>query len=317
MAAFGWSARVDALYAAIALAGAEPARVVRVERSACVVVAADGRERVVPASDLPAVGDWVAVSGSALGALLPRWSALTRVDPSGGVQVLAVNVDLVLITAPADRLSAARVERELAVAWASGAQPVVVLTKSDIEPASVRASLEERLVGVDVVRTSAATGAGVAEIRARLRPARTAVLLGPSGAGKSTLANALAGAEVLATGAVREHDSRGRHTTTSRQMIALPGGGVLIDTPGLRSLGLGGEVDVLAAFPEIAALVGSCRFDDCRHQTEPGCAVTAALERGDLRRDRLGSYRKLDLETRSGSQTPERSGRRRRHREPG
>ncbi len=132
------------------------------------------------------------------------------------------------------------------------------------------------------------------DLRDRLRPARTAVLLGPSGAGKSTLANALVGTEVLATGAVRDSDQRGRHITTSRQLVSVPGGGVLIDAPGLRSMGLAGDVTVQAAFPDIDALAAHCRFSDCRHQTEPGCAVVAAAALGELDVERLASFRKLE-----------------------
>jgi ribosome biogenesis GTPase len=228
---------------------------------------------------------------------LPRWSSLTRADPSGSsVQTLAANVDVVGIAAPADRLSLARVERELVVAWDSGAQPLVILTKSDLAPRGLRASLNSRLAGVDVVATSAATGEGVAEVHERLRPARTAVLLGPSGAGKSALANILLGAAVLATGDVRPADRRGRHTTTFRQLLAVPGGGVLIDTPGLRSLGLAGDVDIEQAFPDIGALARGCRFSDCRHDQEPGCAVVAAAVSGDLDPARLVSFRKLQRE---------------------
>ena len=299
LTAFGWSDRVLALFNDVADADAdvEPARVVRVERSACVAVFADGEERLLQAATLPAVGDWVAASGGVVRDVLPRWSALTRADPSGaGVQVLAADVDVVVITAPADRLSPARVERELAVAWNSGAQPLVVLTKCDLAADDVERALRDRLVGVDVLATSATTRQGVEELHARLRPSRTAVLLGPSGAGKSTLANALLDEELLATAAVRDVDQRGRHTTTSRQLVALPGGGVLIDTPGLRSLGLAGDVAVEDVFPDIDALATGCRFADCGHQHEPDCAVIAAASTGALDPARLASFHKLQRE---------------------
>jgi ribosome biogenesis GTPase / thiamine phosphate phosphatase len=297
LATYGWTDRVLALFNDVAQPDLEPARVVRVERSALAAVFADGGQRLLHPAILPAVGDWLAVRGEAVHAVLPRWSSLCRADPSGAsVQVLAANVDLVLITAPADRLSPARVERELAVAWDSGAQPVVVLTKADLAHEAALEGLAERLVGVDVVATSAATGRGVAELGERLRPAHTAVLLGPSGAGKSTLANALVGTEALATGAVRDADQRGRHTTTSRQLVGLPGGGVLVDTPGLRSLGLTGDVAVEAAFPDIEQLAGGCRFSDCRHEREPDCAVLAAAAGGELEPGRLVSFRKLQRE---------------------
>ena len=294
---FGWNDRVLALLNSLDVDGATPARIIRVERSACVAVLPDGSEHLLTAPVLPAVGDWVAVAGPVVAAVIPRWSALTRADPSGhGVQVLAANVDLVAITAPADRLSPARVERELAAAWDSGAQPLVILTKTDLADPGTAEGLAARLTGVDVLATSATTGAGVDELRVRLQPCRTAVLLGPSGAGKSTLANALLGEDVLATGAVRDADRRGRHTTTSRQLVAVPGGGVLIDTPGLRSLALAGDVEIGQAFPEIEALGAGCRFADCSHTVEPGCAVIAAADEGALDPARLASYRKLQRE---------------------
>lgn len=212
----------------------------------------------------------------------------------GEHQVLAANLDLVLVTAPGDRLRAARVEREVAMAWEGGAQPVVLVTKADLADADEVLALRERLVGVDVVATSGVTGEGVEEVERLLRPHRTAVLLGPSGAGKSTLANALLGEERLAVAAVRATDARGRHTTTSRQLVVVPGGGVLIDTPGLRSLALSGGGDgVAAAFADVEALAAGCRFGDCAHEDEPGCAVAEAASSGALDRDRLASYRKL------------------------
>ena len=297
LADYGWTDRVEALFGEYAGAGLQPARVVRVERSVCVAVLADGTDRPLLAAVLPAVGDWIVTDGKVVRAVLPQWSALTRADPSGaGLQVLAANLDVVIVTAPADRLSPARVERELALAWESGAHPLVAVTKSDVDSGQSADRLRDRLVGADVVEVSAATGVGLETVAARLRPSGTAVLLGPSGAGKSTLANALAGAEVLATGAVREADHRGRHTTTSRQLIVLPGGGVLIDTPGLRSLGLGRDVELGPAFPDIEVWAAGCRFADCRHEVEPGCAVAAAVEAGELAADRIASFRKLQRE---------------------
>ena len=179
-----------------------------------------------------------------------------------------------MITAPADRLSPARVERELAVAWDSGALPLVALTKSDLAADVFEESLATRLVGVDVLATSATTGMGVQDLRERLRPARTAVLLGPSGAGKSTLANALNGADPAGhrRGTGRRPPLGRSAPPPSRQLIAVPGGGVLIDTPGLRSLGLAGDAPVGQAFPDIETLAANCRFSDCSHGVEPDCA---------------------------------------------
>ena len=229
--------------------------------------------------------------------VMPRWSELNRRDPERPAdQTLACNIDLVMIVAPADRLSHARVERELAVAWDSGARPLVVLTKVDLAAPDVHSGLERRLVGVDVIASSVVTGDGVDAVLAVLRPDRTAVLLGPSGAGKSSLANAVLGDEVLATAEVRGADRRGRHTTTSRQLLAVPGGGVIIDTPGIRSLGLSSDVGLEAVFPEIEELAAQCRFSDCRHEVEPDCAVLAAIDENRLDSARFTSFRKLQRE---------------------
>lgn len=293
---FGWNDRVVALFAE--LSGLfEPARVTQVHRSACAVVLSRG-ERIVRAEPLPAVGDWIAVCDDRVVDVLPRWSELHRPDPDAPhMQVLAANVDVVLIAAPADRLNPSRVERELAVAWESGGRPVVVLTKSDlVDMDACLAGLDGRIVGADVIVTSSPTGAGIEELRQLLAPGRTAVLLGPSGAGKSTLVNALVGHEVLTTGEVRETDQRGRHTTTTRQMVTVPGGGVLIDTPGIRSLRLSGDEGIAATFADVGDLAAGCRFRDCQHAAEPGCAVTAAVSGGELDPARFASYRKLQRE---------------------
>jgi ribosome biogenesis GTPase len=303
---YGWNDRVLALYNHALDAGQRaaaepldvfPARIVRVERSACWGICADGVERMLRADPLPAVGDWVLTTTESVRQVLPAWTALTRIDPDGmSVQTIAANVDIVAIVTPADRSGAARVEREIALAWDSGAVPLVVVTKIDVDPGGVVDGLLQRLIGVDVIAVCATQAVGIDALRSRLGDA-TAVLLGPSGAGKSTLANALLGAERLATGPVREGDSRGRHTTTSRQLVALDGGGVLIDTPGLRSLGLRGDVDITAGFAEIAELAAQCRFGDCRHEAEPGCAINAAVAAGEVSAERLASYHKLARET--------------------
>ncbi len=298
LASLGWSDRVAALYAEFADEGDLPARVVRVERSRSVVVGPDGADLLADSEVLPSVGDWVALQGHSIRHVMPRWSELNRRDPERpGEQTLASNIDLVMIVAPADRLSYARVERELAVAWDSGARPLVVLTKIDLAAPEVHGSLEGRLVGVDVIASSIVTREGVDDVVAMLRPDRTAVLLGPSGAGKSSLANAVLGADVLATAEVRDGDRRGRHTTASRQLLAVPGGGVIIDTPGLRSLGLATDVGLDAVFPEIEEHASQCRFSDCRHEVEPGCAVLAAVTESRLDPARLASFRKLKRET--------------------
>ncbi len=292
----GWSDRVEALFGPSAAGGFVPARVVGVARGWCDVATPTG-ERSLPVPGT-AVGDWVALDGDALREVLPRWSTLGRLDPDGGRQVLAANLDVVLIAAPSDRLSSARVERELVIAWDSGARPVVVITKADVAPPGAAADLIARLGAVDVIATSAVDGDGLDEVRTLLVHPVTAAFLGPSGAGKSTLINALLGEERLAVADVREDDRRGRHTTTSRQLVPLPSGGSLIDMPGLRSLGTdAGAEAVAAAFPEIDELAGGCRFADCAHEVEPGCAVTAAVAAGGLDPARLASYCKLTRET--------------------
>ena len=325
LTALGWDREVaQALAEAVPPvghgSGLLPGRVVRVERGACVVALDDG-DHSARTPVVPAVGDWVGVrrrgTDLSVETIARRRSQLARRDPEGLTQVLATNLDVVLITAPADRLSAARVERETAAAWDSGAQPLVLVTKVDLAPDGLVDDLRARLIGVDVVETSALTGEGTENVAAALRPCRTAVLLGPSGAGKSTLANALLrreqpgaerpgteqpATEWLATSDVRAGDRRGRHTTTSRHLLVLPGGGVLIDTPGLRSLSLAGGDGLARTFADIEALAHGCRFADCRHEQEPGCAVVAAADAGDLDVRRVSNYhklqRELDFETR-------------------
>ena len=274
-----------------------PGRVVRVDLDSCQVATADGDVRARSRTPV-AVGDWVRVDDTGTVTMIaPRWSQVARRDPTGLTQVLAANVDLVLVAVPADRMSLARVEREVAIGWDSGAQPVVLLTKSDLDTGDAARQLRDRLVGVDVMGVSSVSGEGADAVMRLLQPARTGVLLGPSGAGKSTLTNLLAGREVAATGAVREADRRGRHVTSARELQVLPSGGVLIDTPGLRSLSLAEDHGgVAAAFPDIEELGVQCRFRDCAHDHEPGCAVVAAQEAGTLDADRLANYRKLRRE---------------------
>ncbi len=284
------------------LAAGLPGRVVRVERIWCRVVTPIG-EIDVRAEVLPAVGDWVVVDATVdepvVVAVADRWSELTRMDPHGDrLQVLAANIDVVLVTCPADRPSIARVERETVLAWDSGARPVVLVTKSDLDDGTLTAELSDRLIGVDVLPVQALGGDGVQAVATLLAPDRTAVALGPSGAGKSTLINALLGEDRLATAEVRDEDARGRHTTTHRELVPIPTGGVVIDTPGLRSLGLSADMQagIDATFSEVVELAARCRFADCAHDQEPGCAVTAAVVSGELDADRFASYEKLARE---------------------
>jgi ribosome biogenesis GTPase len=312
---YGWDDRVAALYASTDpdpdFAVHVPGRVVRIDYDRCLVATPTGGPPVAATAwPLPATGDWVRLRFTEDGSgapptvdeVLPRWSALARED-----QVMAANVDVVLVVASLDTpINLNRIERQLVLAWDSGAKPVVILTKADThaDPKEVVVAVEARAGGVDVVLTSSTLDSGVDEVAAHLRPNRTAVLLGPSGAGKSTLANRLLEAEVLATGRVREGDHKGRHTTTSRDLVIVPAGGVLIDTPGVRSLTLAGaEEGLAAAFADVGDLAEDCRFRDCRHDGEPGCAVTAAVDAGLLDGARVANFRKIerDLERQSAS----------------
>ncbi|GAA4798565.1 ribosome small subunit-dependent GTPase A [Actinomycetospora chlora] len=296
---YGWDSTWEQLaLTADAPAGAVPGRVARVDRGRVDVLT--GRGRVHAAPRVPcAVGDWVLVDGSAVAAVLPRRTALTRSAASGRseAQVLAANVDTVLVAAPlAAGVRPGRVERLVALAWESGATPVVVLTKIDQDDGSslvaALSDLADAAPGVDVVPVSAVSGDGVDEVAAAARG--TAVLVGPSGAGKSTLANALLGEEAMATATVRDVDGKGRHTTVHRELLPLPGPGVLVDTPGLRAVGVRDAAEGIdRAFADVVDLAGGCRFADCAHDTEPGCAVAAAGDAGTLPARRLAAYRKL------------------------
>ena len=298
--ALGWDDRVAARYAAVAEEECVPGRIVRVERSSGLIASCDGVISVRARMPI-AVGDWVAIRVADgepnMVGVVDRWSQLTRRDPAGLTQVLAANIDIVFVTAPADRLSQSRVEREIAMSWDSGARPIVLATKCDLADAEMLHALRNRLLGVDIVATSTVTGEGLEQVALALQPARTGVLLGPSGAGKSSVANWLLGEERIETGSVRASDRRGRHTTNVRELHVVPTGGCLIDTPGLRSLSLASDHGgVATAFPDIMDIARGCRFDDCRHEQEPGCAVLAAAEADLLDPRRLASFRKLERE---------------------
>ncbi|WP_123370504.1 ribosome small subunit-dependent GTPase A [Cellulomonas sp. PhB150] len=294
------------------------ARVVRADKGSVLVVPDDRREPVRAVLDrdglavleggrvVPTVGDWVLVDEADgephVRRVLPRSSALVR-DSAGATsreQVLAANVDVVLVVEHLDPdPDLGRVERLLTLAWRSGARPVVVLTKADLVPdaAGMVQDVAAAAIAVDVHAVSAATDEGLEPVRALLTPGVTLVVVGPSGAGKSTLVNALAGRDAMSTGDRRESDGRGRHTTTHRELVPLPGGAVLIDTPGIRGIGVVADGDALATtFADVAELVAMCRFADCHHAGEPGCAVTEALAAGELTRRRYDSWRKLARE---------------------
>ena len=286
-----------------------PARVTVQERGAFIAstgaaeltVQLSGRMRHAArgGADLPAVGDWVLLRDGVVDRILPRRTRISRkvAWQKTEEQVLAANVNVVLVVSGLDgALNARRLERYLAVARESGAQPVVVLSKAD-RSADVTADLGRVRViaaGAPVHAVSSLTGDGVAGVAAYLTGHRTAVLLGPSGVGKSTLTNALLGDERQDTGSVREGDGRGRHTTTRRQLFVMDDG-VIIDTPGLRELQLW-DADLDGGFSEIVALEAQCRFPDCGHESEPGCAIRAGILSGSIDESRLDSFRKLGRE---------------------
>lgn len=315
LASFGWTEQIARDFQSLHAPGTVPARVIAEHRDRYVVHTAQGERAAVLAGrlrhrsstreDLPATGDWVAVDEgdgtTSIHAVLPRRSLFRRkaAGDATEAQVLAANVDVALVAAALpDDVNARRIERYLALAWESGALPVVLLTRADLVDDADAAVRGVRAVapGVDVAAVSSITGVGVDALGRWLQPGRTAVLLGSSGAGKSTLTNLLVGTEVLRTGAVRE-DGKGRHTTTHRQLVRLRSGALLIDTPGMRELQLWtADAGLESAFADVEALAERCRFADCAHASEPGCAVRAAAESGALNPARLESWRRLRRE---------------------
>lgn len=266
------------------------------------VLARDGLAESDEGRVVPAVGDYVLLDDEGgVARVLPRSSALVRdtANRTSLTQVLAANVDVVLVVEHLDPdPDLGRVERLLTLAWRSGATPVVVLTKADLvpDPRGMGHDVERVAIGVDVHVVSVPADEGLGPVRALLAPGTTVVVVGPSGAGKSTLVNALAGREAMATGE-RRADGRGRHTTTHRELVPLAGGAVLIDTPGLRAVGLVADAEALEhTFADVAELAARCRFADCAHRTEPGCAVRAALDAGELDERRFDSWRRLERE---------------------
>jgi ribosome biogenesis GTPase len=314
LAMLGWDSYFDEKFKSFASGGGVPARVTADHgmeylvhdgvRSSRAAVAGHLRNS---GATMPAVGDWVAVVHrdpvDAIQGVVERRTVFSR--HGAGVetreQVLAANVDVAFVVAAATDVNARRIERYLTIAWQSGAMPVVLLTKADIATslAELRAELEVVSMGTPVVVTSGVTGDGIDEVVRELQPARTGVLLGPSGAGKSTLINRIVGADLMRTR--QTHASgEGRHMTSHRQLVQLPQGGMIIDTPGLREAQLWeGEEALGDVFEDIEQLALQCRFADCAHATEPGCAVKAALADRSLEPARFQSYRKLQRELRA------------------
>jgi ribosome biogenesis GTPase / thiamine phosphate phosphatase len=315
LAALGWTDELEEAFTTHAERGFMPARVVAEHRGGYYVRSELG-DRLAHArgrlrddeilGGMPAVGDWVVVCDApgdrfAIEALLPRRTKVSRKTPwlKAEEHILVANVDTVLLVAGLDAdFNPRRLERYLTAAWDSGADPVIVLTKLDVcdDPGKL-AEAEAVAVGVPIYAVSNVTGEGIDAVRDLLQPAKTFVLLGSSGTGKSTLANRLAGRTVMDTGDLR-NDGRGRHTTRHRQLLVMPGGAILIDTPGLRELQIW-EGDLDSAFADIAELAAQCKFNDCAHSSEPDCAVREALETGELDEGRWANYLKLQRELRA------------------
>ena len=307
--AYGWNDRWAALLADVTLPSGRPpvpGRVVRHDGVGVTLATPDGIRPVMLSRRLdppPAVGDWIVLDGDVPVAVLERTSLLTRRSVrTEAPQHLAANVDAVLVVCGLDRrVKPGRLDRVITLAWEAGAVPAVVLTKADVADdaaASVR-EVAAAHPGVEVVTTSVVDQRGLDDLHA-LVAGRTVVLVGESGAGKSSLTNALVGDAVMDVGEVRAGDAKGRHTTTTREAHPLPGGGVLIDTPGLRSVGLWADTDAVAAtFSDIDDLAAGCRFNDCAHGSEPGCAVQAALAAGTLTTERFAGWQALEKEAES------------------
>jgi len=311
---WGWNSYFEAFWRGGDWGNAVPARVVAQQRKFWRVAGdfgecwaeASGKLRLAAAeSDWPAVGDWVVMelhgadSTAVIQEVLPRRSKFVRKSPGKKreEQVIAANVDTALLVSGLDGdFNPRRVERYLAQCWESGARPVIVLNKADAcqEARGKAAEMERVAIGTSVCVVSARTGEGFAELEEFLKPGHTLVLLGSSGVGKSTIANRLLEETVQEVRPVRESDSKGRHTTTARELFILPGGALLVDTPGLREMQLwDAEYGVVQAFADIDSLAAQCRFGDCRHEADPGCAVLAALSAGTLDPARVENWRKL------------------------
>ncbi len=316
----GWDSYFDKNFEPYSKEQLLPARIIRENRQNYLALSEAGelsaevsgrfRHDAEDKGDFPTVGDWVAMAArpdegrAIIHVLLPRKSAFLR-KVAGVIteqQVIAANIDTVFIVCGLDgNFNLRRIERYLSLAWESGAMPVVLLNKADLCPEveERQSEVEAVAIGVPVRVISAVQNQGLAILGEYLGPGRTTAFLGSSGVGKSTIINRLLGTERLAVGPVREDDSRGRHTTTNRELMVLPDGGLVIDTPGMRELQVWGDEDGLKqAFEDIETLATDCRFRDCSHGSEPGCAVRAAIDDGTLDSSRLDSFLKLQKELR-------------------
>ena len=324
---YGWSDLLAKAFAPHARAGHTPGRVILQQRDGYLVVTDQGEVRAKASGRLlheakeighPAVGDWVALSlapqerTGVIQAILPRSTAFVRraAHSSRGLQIIAANIDVAfVVTSMNADLNPRRIQRYLAAAWQSGARPVVVLTKSDLcdDPQAQVDQIAALATDCPVLMVSARQDLGLDALLAQVRPGETCVLIGSSGVGKSSLVNAFLNEDRMATQAIREADDQGRHTTSHRQLILLPGGGMIIDTPGIREVGLiDAEEGVDTVFDDIERLPQDCRFNDCSHANEPGCAVRAALESGALDPERWAHFQKLKLELAAAEEKAER-----------
>ena len=314
---YGWSDALSRAFEPHAREGLIPGRIVVQHRDSYLVATDEGELRGKPSGRLlheareaghPAVGDWVALAlnlverTATIHAILPRRTTFVRraADSVQTLQVIAANIDVAfVVTSMNADLNPRRIERYLAAAWQSGARPVVVLTKSDlcVDPQAQAAEIAALAAGCPVLMVSARQGVGLEELLAQVAPGETCVLIGSSGVGKSTLVNAFLGEERMATQAIRESDDQGRHTTSHRQLVLLPGGGLILDTPGIREVGLiDADEGLGVVFDDIESLIQDCRFNDCGHANEPGCAVRGALKSGALDPARWANFQKLGLE---------------------
>ena len=315
IAQYGWSALLAQAFAPHA--GHTPARVVAQHRDGYLVATDEGELRAnlsgrlhheAQEADPPAVGDWVALAlnpadgAATIEAVLPRRTVLTRraADSLGKLQVIAANIDVDFVVSSMNAdLNPRRIERYLAAAWQSGARPVVVLTKSDLcdDPQGQAAQIVALAAGAPVLLVSARQGQGLDALLSQVHPGELCVLIGSSGVGKSTLVNAFLGEDRMSIAAIREADDQGRHTTSHRQLVLLPGGALLLDTPGIREVGLiDAEEGMSEVFDDIERLTGDCKFNDCGHSHEPGCAIQAALASGALDPGRWANFQKLGVE---------------------